>query len=246
MQCHEFEDRLNDVLDERANPAADSRLAAHAADCDDCRGRLAGSRLLLRGLSRLTVPAPAADFASRVVARAAAPPPVAGRPASKFWLACGVLLSSAAAALLAISIVWYARRADFADFAGGNGEQKTPAVVQSPQRRPRNLATIEPGKNRRSGDRAVTGGELLIEAPRVHDHLRNYRGAMDNLALALPQTAEQLNQMERVAPGIRQLRLSLALFWDTFCRTIPGARTEDPAEPRGRTSLWSLAPSAIA
>jgi hypothetical protein len=244
MHCDQFELRLNEVLDERANPELDPSLTAHAADCDDCRVRLVGSRVLLRGLARLAVPPLPADFSRGVVAQVAEPQPE-WRPKSRLWLAAGVLLASAAAALLAISLVWYARRGGH-DLARGS-DRPAPELRTGVPRRNRNFATVLPGKsvlpgkNRRpTEDFAATGGEWLIEAPRLPTRLRGYRGAIDNLALALPQTAEQLNQVEHYAPGFRPLRVSLELVWETFCRAIPGARPDEPQHPQ-RTGQWPSA-----
>jgi len=245
MNCHEFEDRLNDVLDRRGDPEADQRLEAHAADCTDCRTRLIGARVLLRGLSRLSVPALPRDFASRTVAQVgqALQPALADKNVrrtgrtSRWWLAGGVLLASAAAALLAVSLIWYARR-------GGNADN----VATSDPAPPSEMrADLPRGKKlRRSNTYAMTGGDILIEAPRLPERLRQYRGAIEHLAIALPRTAEQLDQMEQLAPGLRPFRLSLALLWDTLCRTIPGARADEPVAPRERTSEWSWSRSQIA
>jgi hypothetical protein len=229
MHCHEFESRLNDVLDQRGNPHADPRLADHAQQCEDCRARLAGSRVLLGGLSRLSLPALPRDFARRVVARAvgnpSAPQHLASRPPSRAWLAAGVLLASAAAALMAISIVWYARR------AGENFVERASEVQPIPPG-----ASSRPGRLRRGpATFAMTGGNLLIEAPRLPS-LRNYRGAIDNLAVTLPQTVEQLDQVEQLAPGIRPIRRSFVMVWDTLRRTIPGSKTDEPSPPKSRTS----------
>src|SRR5687767_4855433 len=107
MQCHEFENRLNAVLDDRSEPQADPRLAAHARDCPPCRRLLAGQRTLFTGLRRSMAPPLKAAFAQQVVARAGTSKPVGVSPApSRVWLAVGALLASAAAALLAVSLVW--------------------------------------------------------------------------------------------------------------------------------------------
>lgn len=235
MHCPEFEDRLNEVLDHRGDPAAEERLAAHAADCAACRTRLVGARVLLRGLSKLGVPPLPRGFAGRVVAQVGERPATRRRGASRWWLAGGVLLTSAAAALLAVSLVWYARR------SGDNVATRAsdpPAEMR---------AALPRGKKLRRGNSyAMTGGDLLIEAPRLPERLREYRGAIDNLAIALPRTAQQLDQMEHFAPGLRPFRLSLALLWDTLCRAIPGIRSDEPVEPRERTSLWPWSSSQIA
>src|SRR5436190_4347620 len=109
MHCHEFEERLNARLDDRGNPAADGRLAAHAADCEGCRQLLADHASLFAGLSRMNTSALRRDFARCVVAAAApAMPPVAARRSvGRTWLALGADLASAAAMLLAISLVWH-------------------------------------------------------------------------------------------------------------------------------------------
>ena len=245
MNCDDFENRLNDVLDERGQPQADPLLAEHAGECDDCRTRLAGSRVLLRGLAKLSTPPLSRDFAQRVVAQVHQPPlATAPRPAARFWLACGVLLSSAAAALLAISIAWYARR-------GGEGmarevREPRPELQSGPNRRQHGFAAALPGKVPAKASNFAAGGDLLIEAPRLPGHLRGYRGAIDQLAIALPQTARQFDQVEQLAPGFRPLRLSLEVVWDTLCRTIPGAHGDDPTPPKQRTSLHNLVDSSIA
>jgi hypothetical protein len=243
MNCHEFEQRLNDVLDRRGQPEADERLGAHAADCSDCRTRLIGARVLLRGLSRLAVPALPRQFARRVVAEVGQ----AVQPASaeknvrptggRWWLAGGVLLASAACALLAVSIIWYARR-------GGDTNNVATRDPAPPAEKRADLPRAK--QLRRSNTYAMTGGDILIEAPRLPERLREYRGAIDNLAIALPRTAEQFDQMEQLAPGLRPFRLSLALLWDTLCRTIPGARTGEPAVPHEQTSDWRWTRSLFA
>jgi hypothetical protein len=49
MRCAEFEARLNDVIDERAEPAADAVLAEHAERCPRCAELAASHELLLEG-----------------------------------------------------------------------------------------------------------------------------------------------------------------------------------------------------
>src|SRR5689334_13677747 len=112
MHCSDFHHRLDALLDDRQNPAADPLLAVHAADCQSCRRYLTKQAAVLAGLSRITAPSLDADFSRRVVALAV--PQL--RRATRSWSvrpvswALGVALSSAAAMLLAISIVWYAHR----------------------------------------------------------------------------------------------------------------------------------------
>src|SRR5205085_2555253 len=84
---------------------------------------------------------------------------------------------------------------------------------------------------------AMGRADWLIEAPRIHDHL----DSIDNLAATLPQTVERFDEVERLAPGIRPLRASFSLIWDTLRRTIAGT-SEDDVQLRDRTSLLQLLP----
>ena len=47
MRCDQFEQRLNELLDERANPGEDQRLVQHATRCPACRGLLEAQRIVL-------------------------------------------------------------------------------------------------------------------------------------------------------------------------------------------------------
>ncbi len=68
MRCDEFELRLQDVLDERREPASDSALAAHGAECAACRTLAASLRGALQGLAALPRPAPSDSLTARVLA----------------------------------------------------------------------------------------------------------------------------------------------------------------------------------
>ena len=89
----------------------------------------------------------------------------------------------------------------------------------------------------------MTQGNLLIQAPRLPEHFRGgYRGAIDTLAVSLPETALHLQDVERIAPGIRPIRVTLSMLWEAFCRAIPGGGQQNDPAPRPRTSLsWAEA-----
>jgi hypothetical protein len=71
MRCAEFEARLNEVLDERAEPAADAVLTEHAEHCPRCAELAASHELLLEGTRLLPKvelrPAERATLARHVV-----------------------------------------------------------------------------------------------------------------------------------------------------------------------------------
>lgn len=234
MQCPEFENRLNAVLDERLRPETDPLLAAHATHCDDCRQLLSFQAALLDGLSRWNLPPLARDFAGRVVsaARRDAPVFVARQRTGRAWLAIGAVLASAAVMLLAVSLVRFARRGDRVATEPNN--QGSTLVGKGP-RQPSRLAIAQPGVGRRKGEsqepQAISGADWLIEVPRLPNRLREYRGAIDELVVSLPEAASRLDKVEQVAPGIRPLRATFSTIWETLSLTIPATRSEPPQSP---------------
>ena len=67
MRCREFEDRMNDVLDQRLPPERDSLLLRHAGECRTCHQLLAGQAMLLAGIELLETPPLSANFATAVL-----------------------------------------------------------------------------------------------------------------------------------------------------------------------------------
>jgi hypothetical protein len=241
MQCQEFEDRLNALLDNRHDPHADSALAAHTGHCRACEEKLRGTLLVLSVLPRLDRPPLSAGFANGVLKQAAASSLLQARPADrstaragKLWLAAAALLGSAAAVLLGLSIVWYARSGNE---ASGLAKDEQDGALHAVAIDERSLAGASPQRGASGGGTLATAN-FLIEAPRIPDHVRGgYRGAMDNLANSLPETVEHLHDVERIAPGIRPIRITFVMLWDALCRAIPSSSDRSPERPR--SSLWS-------
>lgn len=234
MRCQEFENRLNAVLDERTNPESDSRLTAHARDCEECRSLLTGQRSLFAGLRQSSVPRLSPAFSRRAVEQAAVVSAPCAAPApQRVWLAVGALLASAAAALLTVSLVWYARRGPSVTNEGGSA---TAAIME-------NGKPTGPASNRSRSRHGTYGGGFalaqpgwLVEAPRLPDHVQT---SIDSLPQALPATIERINEVERLAPGMRPIWRSFALLWNTLCHALPGTRDQGPPT-RNRTSAWWL------
>ena len=67
MQCEEFEDRLNLVLDERGRPECDAEISLHVEACPECRHVAALYGALLDGFCALSAPKSPADMAARVL-----------------------------------------------------------------------------------------------------------------------------------------------------------------------------------
>jgi hypothetical protein len=67
MQCEEFEDRLNQVLDARRRPEWDAELRLHCEACPECRDVAIAYGVLLDGFYALAMPEVPADMAARVL-----------------------------------------------------------------------------------------------------------------------------------------------------------------------------------
>src|SRR5262245_49888473 len=137
--------------------------------------------------------------------------------------ALGVALTSAAAMLMAISAVWYVHRPELS-VVDGNA---APARFTSGSRFPQFAFPIAPFFGQKpvappAPAAKITIADVLLESPRLPSRLHGYCGALDELAFA-----EHLDEFEQFAPAIRPLRASLAVIWDTLCRTIPTTTRSD-------------------
>ena len=62
MHCGEFEDRLNDVLDQRQRPEWDPALDEHMGGCAACRETARAYRAVLDGFHALVAPRRRSNF----------------------------------------------------------------------------------------------------------------------------------------------------------------------------------------
>ena len=74
MNCHEFADRLDAILDDRQSPQQDWSLVVHAQDCVNCRAALTGQEILFSGLDLYENPPLPRNFVDKVVAAALSEP----------------------------------------------------------------------------------------------------------------------------------------------------------------------------
>lgn len=219
MQCREFEDRLNLLLDERRPPGGDPLLAEHAQSCETCGQLLAGHEALLMGVShwkRHRAPRPAGDFSRRVVADVVAADLVAAevvRPSRQAWLVAACLVATAAAVLLAVSIAAWNSLGD------GRVAESAPAVAKAPDG---SLAAGEAARSRAGGAGARPAALSLFAAPPG-----GYRAAIADVASTLPDAVERLDQVERYAPGIRPIRISFTMLLEALWRTLPGRSADE-------------------
>jgi len=100
MNCHAWQDLLQQHLDGVAPPEA---LDQHLLDCPDCAGLRVHLRRLLDGLALLHPPEPPADLADRVTARLCLEAR-ARKTARRLRIASLVSLAAAAVLLLAVGL----------------------------------------------------------------------------------------------------------------------------------------------
>lgn len=109
MQCREFEERLQGLLDERRSLGDDAELGEHADGCEACREWAATLDEILGELSARVLPATDAVLQERIVAAVGNPfaAAIAPRPAATEALRSGhAFWVAAACVLLAAYPVW--------------------------------------------------------------------------------------------------------------------------------------------
>ncbi|MDX1946382.1 MAG: zf-HC2 domain-containing protein [Pirellulaceae bacterium] len=209
MKCHEFENRLNDLLDERLAPESDARLVAHAQGCEVCGQLLQGQRALLAGLRPFPGPALRAEFADEVVVASLAPGAdvefAPREPATRWWVFA--LVATAATLLLTFGIGRAISR---------NRAQRDQIVKQNegspPSQSPRGMAIVTPRR----------GGSAAPSPPLSGRRYAAFGPQIGSFAATLPAAVEHFDEVERYAPGLRPLRISFVMLFDTLRRAIPG------------------------
>ena len=238
MKCHEFEDRLQSLLDDRQSPEADAQLVSHAASCEPCRQLLTGQRLLLAGLRRGVAHPPSGQLAQSVLARhvvachQAEPMEAlvldgssAGRRA---WRVLAWLAATAAAVAIAVTIYLSSQP------GRPNVAVSLPAVESvrpiGPSQPNREIVRNDSRPRKGNGRRAPSLGAFQL-LPRG-----GYGVTLADMATSsLPEAVERMEEVERYAPGIRPIRVSFAMLWNALWRTIPGFGSAE-SDPQARHS----------
>jgi hypothetical protein len=241
MQCHEFEHRLNCLLDDRQSPESDQLLVAHASGCERCGQLLIGQRLLLAGLRHGVASAAGSQLAQNVVAEYQAVPMDArvldgGAMRRRAWQVLAWLAATAAAFVVAVSI-YVASRPGQSNIAVASPEVKggRNAVKPIEPRKPDHaVAHSDPRSSDGSGRRGVARGAFPL-FPRT-----GYGVTIADMATSsIPEAVERIEEVERFAPGIRPIRVSFAVLWNAIWRSIPGfgAEEQDPKAWHGRVDM---------
>ena len=246
MQCHEFDGRFHELLDLRQEPQADPLLAAHARDCPPCAALLEGERQLFKGLQDTIFPKTSPGFSQRVVRKAAANAPTYATPShtrsatSSALFGMGALI--AAALVMAVSFVWTSWPTSSSETRGKIvlGAKNRSALVIPGALHPRadnHLAAPLPRHPvvPAAGDTEARSPGLSL--PGYHVGLAHYPEAIGSFAATLPGAVEQLDEVEQFAPGIRPLRVSLAMLLQALRSAMPGMYDKEPPSPHARLRL---------
>lgn len=138
MRCHEFETRLNDLLDERRQPRLDVQLSRHTRQCDQCEGLLRSYEAVFEGLQSLPVLEVDSDLGARVVADFR--PTVAMRMQRRESLRQWSRWLMVAAAMLAAAVpAWYVGRMSISP---PNGDRPTPQLTNNIEQPPVGGSTV--------------------------------------------------------------------------------------------------------
>jgi hypothetical protein len=223
MQCHEFEARLNDLLDLRSDPRDDRPLGRHANSCAGCQALLSSYIALGEGLGQFPQPLPSQELADRVLAELSAAPARLYRPIPAWAMA-------AAAAVLVLIVL------------GG----REPQPAQSPPlARTAVIQQATPDQDHAISSPAVAIAEpvLVAEAaaaapfPRSPDELA-VQAAEEYLGAAREVTST-ISHLWRLVPQTHEGHT----LW-MMAETAPGQPEPMPAMAQWTTGLKPLTDSA--
>ena len=229
MRCREFEDRMNDVLDQRLPPERDALLLRHAGECRSCHQLLAGQATLLAGVELLETPPLSTNFVTAVLVQSRETPVAREmnpqRSGKKKWLRILAGLVSLAAVVLVAVWIGMSRQEDPA-----RPTAVKPASPPAPK-------TIELAKDSTPPTPSAPSIAKAVAPPRVappvaaKEEYQEYRDAINSFTAQLPSAVEKIDEVQQSTPAIRPLRASFSMAIGTLQRTIPSRTTKRDTRP---------------
>lgn len=235
MRCREFEDRMNDVLDQRLAPERDSLLVRHAGDCAACRRLLDGQTALFSGLELCETPPLSSQFATAVLVQAEVIPvaTIADASPHRGWSrtkTVAAIASLAAIALVAVFIAFSRQQAHVPPVAKipdqpvvpkSNETIPTPPLKPVP---PSAIAKVD------TTPRPSASGK---------ENYQGYRVMLNNFGAQLPIAVEKIGEVEQATPAIRPLRASFSMAIGTLQRTIPNRTRRDNRPAKNDSGFYA-------
>lgn len=171
MSCEDFERRLNEVLDERGNPAIDRKLVEHARRCPSCQrllslqmhclGCLHEALQVVPSLLVQPVGGQASKIASEITQRQSPGRAFWGRGQGS-WKRWSAMVSPLAVSLALAVVMWSAGRQERAAVVSERVHGRTASRGSWPNAGA--LAWSGPRRRLGGGER-VSGGDLQTQAP---------------------------------------------------------------------------------
>jgi hypothetical protein len=223
MRCPEFEDRMNDVLDQRALPESDALLRHHAAECAACRQLLDGQAVLFAGLELAETPRLSPIFAATVLEQSAVTPVVvANNPRRKSaWFALAAGLASLATVALVAALMNLPGDQP-GDHAHAGKPSTSPVIVKNESPK-----AVPPG----SIAKVVAPPKITPTLPPKVEYTE-VRQTLDSWTAQLPSAVEKMEEVQQSTPAIRPLRASFSMAIGTLQRTIPNRAKRDSTPPK--------------
>ena len=213
MQCSEFEDRLQYLLDLRSVPHQDAALQSHAQICPRCRDQLLATGRLLDGLELLEAPELDDDFAQKVVLHVGVP---ARHPVSHSIVVAALAL--AATALIAISpSLW-------------SIFQDRQPVATNPR------PTHSGSANRNSAESPTLAASNHVSAN------QGWMVSQDSIQILYPEETRQRHrqQMSQIADDLRPIASPFNAAVTALRRSLPVVRSRGKTgEPRASIEMIS-------
>jgi hypothetical protein len=227
MRCHEFEDRMNEVLDQRLAPERDALLLRHAGECISCRQLLDGQAVLFAGIELVETPSLSRQFAAAVLVQSreipAATETDTRRSGKKKWL--GILAGLVSLAAVVLVAVWI-----------GMSRQQNPArptavKPASPVVAPKTMEVasnlIPPKQSTPTSIAKAVVPPRIAPPAAAKEEYQEYRDALNSLTAQLPSAVEKIDEVQQSTPAIRPLRASFSMAIGTLQRTIPNRTRRD-------------------
>lgn len=223
MNCHQFEERLNDLLDERLPVGEDESLREHAAECTDCRESWLAQQQLVDFFHK-NRPRLRKEWSQQNAVAVVQPTKGSRSLLDVRWLiVAGVGI--AAAVLLMFSPAWRPTENLSGENSEGNLNRKKNA----------GLAVAQPVSPQ---TRAATNpNEISAQAPNFampFDQLIGWQQWVDRI----PDSLEEIEQVEEMSPGLRPLRSSFSLAFHALWRTFPTSREPREKSSEGAQKIW--------
>lgn len=223
MQCREFADRMNEVLDRRQAPERDALLLRHAGECLPCRQTLRGQAALFAGLELAETPTLSNQFAAAVLVQANEIPVATianpQRSARKNWVGVIAGFVSLAAVVLVAVLIGLSRQQ--------GPVRPTANKPASPIAAPK---TVEVARNLPPQKETTPIANAKAAPPPDY---QEYRDALNSLTAQLPSAVEKIDEVQQATPAIRPIRASFSMAIGTLQRTIPNRTRRDsrPIKP---------------